>query len=31
MPQVDLSRAEWRKAKRSTDSGECVEVATVNS
>ncbi len=31
MSQIDLSRVEWRKAERSTDSGECVEVAVINS
>jgi hypothetical protein len=31
MPQIDLSRAEWRKAESSTNTGECVEVAVVGS
>ena len=27
MPQIDLSRAEWRKSSYSSQSGNCVEVA----
>ncbi|MDX6391423.1 MAG: hypothetical protein QOJ73_2486 [Streptosporangiaceae bacterium] len=27
-PQVDLSRAVWRKSARSNNGGACVEVAT---
>lgn len=27
MPQIDLSRAEWRKSSYSSQDGNCVEVA----
>ena len=27
MPEIDLSRAEWRKSSCSSQSGNCVEVA----
>lgn len=27
MPEIDLSRAEWRKSSYSSQSGNCVEVA----
>lgn len=27
MPEIDLSRAVWRKSRRSQQSGACVEVA----
>ena len=27
MPEIDLSRAEWRKSSFSSQSGNCVEVA----
>ena len=28
MPEIDLSRAEWRKSSFSSQSGNCVEVAS---
>jgi Domain of unknown function (DUF397) len=28
MSEIDLSRAEWRKSSYSSQSGNCVEVAT---
>ena len=27
---MDMSRAEWRKSTRSTNGGNCVEIASVN-
>ncbi len=27
MPEIDLSRAVWRKSRRSQQSGACIEVA----
>jgi hypothetical protein len=27
MPEIDLSRAEWRKSTHSSQDGNCVEVA----